>query len=632
MCGIAGVVGVAPTPEMLQAMNMAQQHRGPDDEGVYLGADVGLAFRRLAIVDLSGGRQPMSNEDGRIRLVFNGEIYDHALLRRALEARGHHFVTDHSDTEVLVHGWEEWGYDLFPRLNGMFTVAIWDAVTHTLVLARDRYGIKPLYYAPLPAGGLVFASEMKAIHASGLMAPQPSCEGILEYFSFQNLWREQTMFQGIYQLEPGMTLTWHDGHFSHRRYWDITFPRSRRGSLDALTEEHRQILQRAMRRQIAADVPVMSYLSGGIDSTSITVVSYQYDPQVTAYSCIFDLTDVGEDRFVDEREFSRLVADAYGLKRVELELSQDSLAGCLRDYVTALEDLRMGMGYPVYLIAQRVAQDAKVVLSGTGGDEFHGGYVGRYQALGLTQNGPVAARHRWMDLWRRLRRASARSLWDKARSVPQALQPVDPDSLYRTMLNFVVKPEHMAMAFTPEFLRGANGYNANTVMEQFLQQCPSTDWRDRVMYVDAKTYLVGLLVLEDKLSMAHGLETRVPLLDNELIDFLLDVPFDVLCRGETGKILFRESVRPWVPDKIYAKPKMGFGPPDASWYRGCLRPWIEKTLSAATCRERGVLQPSFVQSVLDDHFSGRRNNTYLIWSLLNFEVWCQVFGFFGARR
>jgi asparagine synthase (glutamine-hydrolysing) len=611
-------------------MGAALRHRGPDDAGEYLGVDVGLTFRRLAIVDLTGGHQPMHNEDGRIHLIFNGEIYDHEILRRDLERRGHHFVTDHSDTEVLVHGWEEWGYELFPKLNGMLAVAIWDDTTRTLVLARDRYGVKPLYYAPLPEGGLIFASEIKAIHASGLLASRPSPEGILEYFSFQNLWREQTMFQGVYQLEPGVALTWRAGNLSRRRYWDITFPRSRRGKLATLAEEHRYILGRAIRRQIAADVPVMSYLSGGIDSSSITMASYQYDPHVTAYSCIFDLTDVGEDRFVDEREFSRLVAQTYGLKHVELELSQDSLVGCLADYVAALEDLRMGMGYPVYLIAQRVAQDAKVVLSGTGGDEFHAGYVGRYQVLGLTDGRRPEVDGRWGNRFGRLGLGRLFSRLGKTRAVSPVTTPQDPAELYRSMLNFVITPEYMSQAFTPEFLTQANGYDARIIMDQFIQQCPSTDWRDRVMYVDAKTYLAGLLVLEDKVSMAHGLETRVPLLDNELIDFLLDVPFDVLCHGEIGKVLFRASVRPWVPDKIYTKPKMGFGPPDASWYRGRLRPWIEYTLSTTRCCARGIIQPSFIQRILDDHFTGRRNNTYLIWSLLNFELWCQVFGFFEA--
>jgi asparagine synthase (glutamine-hydrolysing) len=359
-------------------------------------------------------------------------------------------------------------------------------------------------------------------------------------------------------------------------------------------------------------------------------VAYQYDPQVTAYSCIFDLTAVGADRRVDERDFSRLVAQTYKLKRVELELSQDSLVACLPEYVTALEDLRMGMGYQVYRMAQRVAQDAKVVLSGTGGDEFHAGYVWRYQALGLTPASPVLAPYRWLRGLGRLYLQPDQPLWRKVKSLPQVFRRRDPASVYRHMLNFVIKPEQMQQAFTPEFLRSANGYEAYAVMDQFLQQCPSADWRDRVMYVDAKTYLAGLLALEDKVSMAHGLETRVPLLDNELIDFLLDVPFDVLWQGQVGKRLFRESVRPWVPEAIYTKPKMGFAPPDASWYRGRLRPWIEATLSATRCRDRGVLQPQFVHTTLDDHFSGRRDNTYLIWSLLNFETWCQVFGFFGA--
>ncbi|HEV3262029.1 MAG TPA: asparagine synthase (glutamine-hydrolyzing) [Gemmataceae bacterium] len=616
MCGIAGFAGVGAGLEALAAMATAMHHRGPDDEGIYTGASVGLAFRRLAIVDLKGGRQPMSNEDGRLRLVFNGEIYDHGPLRKLLESRGHRFVTDHSDTEVLVHGWEEWGYDLFPRLNGMFAVAIWDQARRTLVLARDRYGIKPLYLASLPQGGLVFASEIKAILASGLVASQPCHEGILEYFSFQNVWREPTMFRGIHQLEAGVTLTWGEGRLARRCYWDIQFPRSRPAAFPDLVEEHRDILARAIRRQIAADVPVKSYLSGGIDSTSITVVSQRLDAGVTAYSCTFDLHDVGDDRQVDEREFARLVAQTYGLDHVELQLSQDVLQTCLTDYVTALEDLRMGMGYPVYLIARRVARDAKVVLSGTGGDEFHAGYVGRYQALGMA--GGTAA-----GSWKRRLRTLIGG-------PAQAAAGPAPETTYRRILNFMFKAHERGRVFTPEFLREANGFDADAVISDFLRRCPSDDWRDRVMYVDAKTYLAGLLALEDKVSMAHALETRVPLLDNELVDFILDVPFDTLWRGPTGKILFRESVKPWVPERIYAKPKMGFGPPDASWYRGRLRPWIEETLSPRACRQRGVFQPAFVQSVLDSHFGGRKDNTHLIWSLLNFEAWCQAFGFFGA--
>jgi asparagine synthase (glutamine-hydrolysing) len=600
-------------------MAHAMERRGPDDAGYFQGPDINLAFRRLAIVDLAGGRQPMSNEDGRIQLVFNGEIYDHHLLRTQLEARGHRFITDHSDTEVLVHGWEEWGYDLFPRLNGMFGVAIWDCRERTLVLARDRYGIKPLYYALTPSGVCLFGSEIKAILASGLIEQRPCHEGVMEYFSFQNLTRRQTMFADIEQLEPGTILTWRDGQIARRRYWDITFPRSRRRQLADLAEEHRSILARSIKRQLAADVPVKTYLSGGIDSTAISVVAHQLDPAMTAYSCIFDLAGVGADVGVDEREYSRLVSQRVGLNRIELELGAESLRHCLADYVHVMEDLRMGMGYVNFLIAQRVARDAKVVLSGTGGDEFHAGYVGRYQALGLGKDETP-----W---WRRALR-EARRIW---RREPAPVAPPGPERVYRNILNCFFRKDQWPTVFTPEFVKLAGGFDADALMTDFIARCPSTDWRDRVLYVDAKTYLAGLLTFEDKVSMAHSLEARVPLLDNELVDFLLDVPFETLWPGgDTGKVLFRESVRPWVPAEIYAKPKMGFGPPDASWYRNQLRPWIEEMLSPQTTGARGVFQPKYVQAMLDDHFSGRANNTHLIWSLLNFETWCAAFGCYGA--
>jgi asparagine synthase (glutamine-hydrolysing) len=614
MCGIAGIVGVERPAGALEAMADAMAHRGPDSDGFHEDdRGVGLAFRRLAIVDLACGDQPMRSEDGAVHLIFNGEIYDHPLLRAELESRGHRFASDHSDTEVLVHGWEEWGEDLFGRLNGMFAVAIWEPARRRLVLARDRYGIKPLYHAPLPGGGLVFASEVRALLASGLVPARPSARGVREYWAFQNLWGEHTMFEGVRQLGAGTVLRWEDGSTSQRRYWDISFPRSRRGSVEELAEEHRDIVSRVVRRQIAADVPVMSYLSGGIDSTAITVASHQVDPAVTAYSCIFDLNGVDSDRVVDEREFSRLVASAYGLRRVEQLLEPDSLTAALRPYVRALEDLRMGMGYPVYLIAQRVARDARVVLSGTGGDEFHGGYVGRYQALGLTDgNAPNGLRGR-------LRRLLGR----------EPASAAEADATYRRILNFLVPDADAPAFFTEEFLRETAGFDANQLISEAIAACPSRDWRDRVFYVDAKTYLAGLLVLEDKVSMAHSLETRVPLLDNELVDFMLDGPYEALWRGDTGKVLFRESVRPWVPDEIFAKPKMGFGPPDASWYRGALRPWIERTLDEERIRARGVVRPDFVRDALDDHFSGRRDTTYLIWSLLCFEAWCDEFGFYA---
>lgn len=623
MCGIAGIVGRPVSADTLQTMAQAMVRRGPDDDGFYRGPNIGLAFRRLAIVDLASGRQPMANETGSVRVVFNGEIYDHAYLRDDLEKRGHTFVTDHSDTEVLVHGWEEWREQLFPKLNGMFAVAVWDSADHTLVLARDRFGIKPLYYAPLPGGGLAFASEVKAILASRLVPSIPNPEGILEYFTFQNLVGRQTMFGGIYQLPAGTILIWRNGRVHQSHYWDITFPRGRRSTFAELAEEHRAILKRVIKRQMAADVPVKTYLSGGIDSTAITLAAHRSDASVTAYSCIFSLEGVGEDRVVDEREFSRLVAHECGLQRVEVELSADSLIHLLQDYVSALEDPRMGMGYPVFVMAGRVAQDAKVVLSGTGGDELHAGYLWRFESV-RDRFSSLPANRRGIRSWLR----AARRWWQNKPS--KYFPNLAAENAYRAMVAFGMPAHQLHKAFRPEFLQLTHGFDAQAVVSDYLNRCPSTDWRDRILYVDAKTYLAGLLTLEDKLSMHHSLETRVPLLDNELVDFVLDVPFESLCSGGVGKRLFRESVRPWVPEAIYHKPKMGFAPPDASWYRGPLQSWIRELLLSPDSRCQAILRYPFIRDMLERHFSGQADCTYFLWSLLNFEMWCRVFGFYGA--
>ncbi|NCT56184.1 MAG: asparagine synthase (glutamine-hydrolyzing) [Legionella sp.] len=616
MCGIAGIIGAPPNKTSLKHMADAMVHRGPDDEQFYLGNQVGFAFRRLSIMDIQHGRQPMTNEDGTVWVVFNGEIYNHLELRQQLIQKGHRFATDHSDTEVLVHGWEEWGEQLFNKLNGMFAFGLWDANQETFILVRDRYGIKPVYYAETSQHALVFGSEIKAILASGLVDKMPSTSGIMEYFSFQNLWRDETMFKGIKQLEPATCLMWKNKKLTKTTYWDITFDRSSNRTLSDLTEQHRSILKDSVKRQLVADVPVTSYLSGGIDSTAITMAAHQLDPSVKAYSCIFDLKGVINGRHFDEREYSRQVAKHAGLDRVEFTIGQDALSHSLDDYVYALEDLRMGMGYVNYLIAGRVAEDAKVVLSGTGGDEFHAGYVGRYAALGLTK--PVRPSMR-MLLKKILRKEGIN---------PAHMTDAQRKTVYKQILNPLFNPTQYHQVFTQDFMRSTGGFNASDIMDDFINRCPSNDWRDIMFYVDAKTYLVGLLTLEDKVSMAHSLETRLPLLDNELIDFVQKVPFSYLCKDNIGKILFRESVKPWVPQKIYKKPKMGFGPPDAAWYRGKLRLWIEQALQTKIIKKQGVFQPQYIQSVLDDHFSKRADNTYLIWSLLNFQAWCKAFEFF----
>jgi asparagine synthase (glutamine-hydrolysing) len=620
MCGIVGIVHWGRVPDaMARARRMAAslRHRGPDDEGYWSDDDVALGAVRLSVVDLAGGHQPMANEDRAVWVVFNGEVYNHVELRRELVAARHAFASSHSDTEVLVHGWEEWGERLPERLNGMFALVLWDARTRSMFLARDRYGVKPLYVAALEGGGVVFASEIRALHASGLVPRAPRPSSIVEYFTQQNLWGEDTFFAGVRLFPPGTAQRADVAGGRRWRYWDYRFPRRSRLSLADAAVAHRELLHAAVRRQMGSDVPVASYLSGGIDSSSICAVASQTDAKMRAYSCIFDLDGVGEDRVVDEREFARAAARWLGIECREYEVSSAALPAALRPTIRALEEPRMGTSYENFLIARRVAHDGKVVLSGTGGDELHGGYVYRYRATASWRGRRVRASAWAKDVLRRALTGARRR----------------GSSPFLALLNVPILEGWVADAFTPEFLAACGRLpSVEERVTSLLAECPSDDLWDQMMYLDARAYLHGLLVLEDKLSMAHSLEARVPLLDNDLVDFVCDLPWRYLCDGDTGKIVFRESVKPLVPTEVYRKPKMGFGPPDASWYRGRLRPFLEETLAPARIARRGVLQPAFVARVLAEHFSGRVNHVALIWSLLSLEAWCEEFGVLGGAR
>jgi asparagine synthase (glutamine-hydrolysing) len=598
MCGLAGLLHFGKLPdaaERIKRMADSIVHRGPDDEGFWIGPDLALGFRRLAIVDIETGHQPMASADSAVQVIFNGEIYNHRELRADLEKRGHVFRSHHSDTEVLVHGWREWGVKLPEKLNGMFAFAIWDAGQCSLFLGRDRYGIKPLYTARSRDGALAFGSEVRVLFASGLVTAQEDPGAVSDYFGLMNFWHGRTPFRGVELMAPASWRLITPSSDRTQTYWSFSYNRRPRNPKQA-EEEFRALLLAAVKSQVQADVPVMTYLSGGIDSSSVTAAAHALDPQMRAYSCIFDLDQVGADAFVDEREFSRAVASHLGIDRVELELPQDIMIQQLEHTIGALEYPRMGMAYVIDLIAQRVSQDAKVVLSGMGGDEVTGGYVSRY---GLVT------------------RPAAKGL--------------DPFEVYRACLNVPISEAERKQAFTPDFLRASGNIGTLDIIGDAIAKAPAEDPWDVLMHVDATTYLHGLLVLEDKLSMAHSLETRVPLLDNTLVDYLLETDWSLLCDGQTGKMLFREAVRPLVPDSIYRKPKMGFGPPDASWYRGKLRPYVESVLSPQRIARRGVFRPEWVAQKLAAHMSGEANWVALIWCLLSFEIWCDQTSAFGGK-
>lgn len=619
MCGIVGVLHrgqLRDAPYRAKRMADSIPHRGPDDEGFWQDDDLALGFRRLSIVDIATGHQPMSNEDGTVWVVFNGEIYNHLALRRELEAAGHRFSSDHSDTEVMVHGYEQWGEGLLDRLNGMFAFAVWDQRKRRLMLGRDRLGIKPLYVAECADGALVFASEIRAIHASGLVEKAPDEGAVYTYFLQQNVWDGRSWFKGIRQLQGGHYLVDEPGHRITREFWDMRFARVKIPAKEAAAML-RAALEDTVRRQMAADVPVMAYLSGGIDSSSLVAGAHRIDPAVRAYSCLFDLAGVGDDKIVDEREFSRAVAAHLDIAHIELELAPTAMMGSLHRTIDALEEPRMGMAYVNYLIAERVARDSKVVLSGCGGDEILGGYVGRYAFLRMPY---AAAGTRKSGLFSRIMN----------RVLKPADEPLDPMRRLLELYCFPVPPQDVEFAFTDEMRRAGGGYTVAGAVAELLRDCPSEfDW-DRLMYADTKTYLTGLLMVEDKLSMAHSLEARVPLIDNEVIDLAMGFEWDLLYDGTAGKKVFRDAIRDWVPAIVADKPKMGFGPPDASWYRGALQPWIRRILASERIAARGVFQPAFVAKAVEDHMSGAANRLPLIWSLLSFDAWCEINGFYGG--
>lgn len=625
MCGFVAIFGnsgpgadaLAWRRERCGRALEAIRHRGPDDQQFFHDETVSFGFARLAIVDLESGVQPMANETGRLWLVFNGEIYNHLELRAELLRRGHVFRTDHSDSEVLLHGWEEWGEGLLPRLNGMFAFLLWDQDSRTLIAARDRFGVKPLYWAQ--AGDTwIFASEIKAILATGLVRAERNDQAVAEYMVRQNTWGEETFFRSIQEFPKAAVWQVRAGKPPRKHaYWRAVHGRGSAIGYEEAVEHHRHLLRKAVHAQMMADVRVMSYLSGGIDSSAITALAAQDRSDVSAYACLFDLTQVGEDRFVDEREFSRAAAQHLGLQLNELELSPLSLVDTLDATIRAIETPRMGMAYVNYLIAQRVARDGKVVLSGTGGDEYHGGYVGRYEYVERRE--PLPAPGPQTLVQRLLRKLS-----------PRTAPAADWTPRYEVLLNQPVKWPDFDAALSRDFLASVDKQRLEAVLAERLQQVRPLGPTAGVLALDSETYLHGLLVIEDKLAMANSLEARVPLLDNNLVDFTLTLPVDYLYRGGVGKKLFRDSVAPLLPRVVTEKPKMGFGPPDASWYRHQLRPFIEERLASPELARANLFDPSFLRRKVDDHMAGRDNQVPLLWSALSLQSWHAQFALYPA--
>jgi len=623
MCGIAGIFnvdGAAADYKVLKAMTDIIAHRGPDGEGFYINNGVGFSHRRLAIIDLSdAAKQPMSNEDGTIWLTYNGEIYNFKELRKELVEKGHHFKSN-TDSEVIIHGFEEEGINFVLKLNGMFTYALWDASRETLYLVRDRYGIKPLYYR-FDGKTLLFASEIKAILKYPGISVDLNYDALNEYFTFQNLFKYHTLFKNIHLVPQANILTFKKGRgdFDRSSYWDYNFTdRTENMSEAEASEETLRLLKQAIERQLVADVPVGSYLSGGMDSGSIVAVASERFPHLATFTCGFDMSEVtGREANFDERRDAELIASHYKTEHYEQVINVTDIEWSLPRVIYHLEDLRLGMSYPNYYIARLASKFLKVCLSGAGGDELYGGYPWRY--------------------YRSFRSIDRNEFFDK----------------YYKEWQRLVSDEDKTEFFTADTWRKIDDKDVQRILTRVFTFNPHLRYdtpEDHVansLYFEIKTFLHGIFLLQDKLSMANGLEERVPFLDNDLVDFSQRVPIRYKLKNlkqmkrldeddfnkaaiyfkdtDDGKNCLRKAMQRLLPKNIVNRPKQGFSAPDESWYRGEGIVYVKKILHDKKAVYKEFINSKTVDKILSEHCELHINHRLLIWSLLCFEWWCRIF-------
>lgn len=621
MCGIAGYLNLDNAPADLQAlyrMTNIIAHRGPDGDGHYVCGPVALGHRRLAILDLSSaGRQPMEAEDGRWTISYNGEVYNFRELRNELEALGHRFKSQ-TDTEVVLRAWIQWGDDCLTRLNGMFAFAIWDAKRQTLYLARDRYGIKPLYYSCV-GSTFLFGSEVKALIAHGGLQADLNKAALVEYLTFQNFLGEHILFEGVKILPAGtwMALTVGDRSQHIERFWDFDFRQpSEADTASEYEEELDYLFRQAVKRQLISDVPVSAYLSGGIDSGSITAVASRHITGMRTFTVGFDLSSAsGLEMAFDERRSAEFLSNLFKTEQYEMVLKAGDMERALAQMAWHLEEPRVGQSYPNFYAAKLASKFGKVVLSGAGGDELFAGYPWRYYRAVVNDDFEDYI-EKYYDFWSRL--IPNPTLKEVLRPIEEECTGVSTRDIFRNVFL-----HHAASLTTPE------------------------DYINHSLYFEAKTFLHGLLIVEDKLSMAHGLESRVPFLDNDLVDFATRVPVelklgnfgDVIRVNENdlearrrfyektndGKLILRKVMRRHVPSEISEAVKQGFSAPDASWFRGESLDYVRDLLLRNGAKIYSFLDRASVKSLIDDHLTGKTNRRLLIWSLLSLEHWCNAF-------
>lgn len=627
MCGIYGIVAANVERRFLEAATSTLAHRGPDDAGYYLDPDIGLGHRRLSIIDLEGGHQPIFNEDRSKAIICNGEIYNHDELRRRLVALGHRFAT-RSDTETILHAYEEWGETCVEQLRGMFAFAVWDGREKTLFLGRDRLGIKPLFYTE-HQGRLAFASEMKAILADPGFPREIDELALVSYFNLCYIPGELTIFKGIRKLLPGHTLTLRDGRVKIRKYWDLQMRPETGRRPQYFIDEFMDLLKEAVDIRLMSEVPLGAFLSGGIDSSAVVALMSQASSNPATTFCMGFGGDVGG--YLDERRYARLVVDRYATRHHEFEV-QPEAAGLIDTIVRAFDEpFADDSTIPSYFVCKIAREQVTVALSGLGGDEVFAGYE-RYLGFSLGNRYrrlPSLVREKLVrPLIERLpERADGHYTVNHLKRFVRAAS-LPPGERYFSFLS-KLNPAHQQSFFNDH---GRFGSYQSDCRELVMQHFHSAnvdgpeDCLNRALYCDVKTYLPeDILALTDRLSMHHALEVRVPFLDHKFLEFCATIPPDLKLVGMQKKQLLKTAMGNDLPREVLTHRKQGFVGPLSRWLKTDLKPLVLETLTAKNLRRHDLLNPAQVSRVLDEHFSGREIHDSLIWSMLIFQSWFNTY-------
>ncbi|MBM3293543.1 MAG: asparagine synthase (glutamine-hydrolyzing) [Candidatus Aminicenantes bacterium] len=632
MCGICGLARTPDAPPfppgLIGRMCRTIVHRGPDDEGIYTDGLIGLGIRRLSIIDVAGGHQPLSNEDGTVWIAYNGEAYNFAEVRDELAGRGHVFRT-RSDTETIVHAYEEWGLDFVRRFRGMFAFALWDTRAERLYLFRDRIGVKPLYYTRLPDGTLVFGSELKAILAHPGVRREVDPAALDLYLTLEYVPAPLSMFQGIFKLPAGHYLVYDRGRVEIRPYWDIVPPGdggnegAKSSSPADLQDELYSLLRESVKLRLVSDVPLGAFLSGGVDSSTIVGLMRELgaDPLRT-FSIGF------KDRTYNELAHARRVADRFETAHEEFILEPRALE--LTEKLVGHLDEPLGdfSIFPTYLVSEMARRHVTVALSGDGGDELFAGYE-HYQAQKVARRFGAAAAARILGkATGRLKPSDKKKgAWNKLRRFVQGFDHDPAHRHFRWMMFLTerMKRELYAPAFA-EALGGIRPLRGREPLAGHFAAMEGFDLTTGELYLDLKTYLVDdIMVKVDRMSMAVSLEAREPLLDHKLVEFAFRLPGRMKLRGGTTKWIFKKAVERLLPKETIYRPKEGFSIPIKHWLKEDLRDLVRDTLSEKRLREGGFFQPAAVGRMMDSHLDGRENFSHQLWALFVFEVWRRTY-------